>query len=330
MTWDLIGHAWAVQLLRGHIKNNSLRHAYLITGPHGVGKKDLALRFIQALTCPHSGSDGVPCLTCPTCLRLGKLEHPDLFPVFLEEGSKQIKIDQIRDLIHSLSLSPYEANRRFGILYDFEQANLAAQNALLKTLEEPPGSVILVLIAVSSDALLETIASRCEEIKLNTVPLQETSKGLQKLHDIPADQAQLLAHISGGRPFQALMYHQNKTLLENRKALLNEGMDILRSSPIERFAYAEKLSKNNSKVESLLDIWISFWHDVLLQSGNSGAPLQNIDREQDIQLVLKEVDLETARETVNLFRRAHQLLEQNANTRLTLENLMLQLPGIKS
>jgi hypothetical protein len=107
-------------------------------------------------------------------------------------------------------------------------------------------------------------------------------------------------------------------------------MDILRSSPIERFAYAEKLSKNNSKVDSLLDIWISFWHDILLQSGNSGAPLQNIDREQDIQLVLKEVDLETARETVNLFRRAHQLLEQNANTRLTLENLMLQLPGIKS
>ncbi len=329
MTWDMIGHGWAVQMLRGHIQNNSLRQAYLITGPHGIGKKRLALRFIQALICPEGKSTGQPCLTCPTCQRLARFEHPDLFPIDLEEGSKQIKIDQIRDLIHYLSLSPYQASHRFGLLYDFELANPSTQNALLKTLEEPPERVILILTAVSSDSLLETITSRCEEIKLNTVPFQEVAQGLQELHGLPADQARLLAHISGGKPIQALAYHQDPTILERRVTLLDEHQEILKGNSVARFAYADRISKNPMMVEALLDTWISLWHDLLLLTGKSGAPLQNIDRQADLEQIGKAIDLETARFTVDLFRNAHQLLKENANLKLTLEDLLLQLPTLR-
>jgi DNA polymerase-3 subunit delta' len=329
MTWDMIGHGWAVQMLRGHIQNKSLRQAYLITGPHGIGKKSLALRFIQALICPQGGDTGQPCLNCSTCQRLERLEHPDLFPVFLEEGSKQIKIDQVRDLIHNLSLSPYEASHRFGLLPDFELANPSTQNALLKTLEEPPQSVILILTAVSSGSLLETITSRCEEIKLNTVPFQQAAQGLQELHGIQADQARVLAHISGGKPLRALEYHQHPKLLERRTALLDEQIEVLRGNSVERFAYADKISKNPDTVDVLLDTWISFWHDLLLLSGKSSAPLQNIDREDNLQRIAKVIDLETARSTVDLFRSAHLLLRENANLRLTLEDLFLQLPTLR-
>ena len=96
MTWDMIGHEWAIQLLRGHIENNALRHAYLITGPDGIGKKTLSVRFIQAINCQESTEAGVPCLACPTCKRLERMEHPDLFPVMLEENSKQISLIQAK------------------------------------------------------------------------------------------------------------------------------------------------------------------------------------------------------------------------------------------
>jgi DNA polymerase-3 subunit delta' len=328
MTWNLIGHDWAIQLLRGHIQNDSLRHAYLITGPHGIGKANLALRFIQSLTCPEGGSSGNPCLICSTCKRVGRLEHPDLFPISVKEDSKQIKVDQIRELIHSLSLSPYESDHRFGLLLDFENANPSAQNSLLKTLEEPPGSVILILTAITSDALLETIASRCEEIKLTTVPLDVTNQGLQELYDIPPDEAQFLAHISGGKPEVSLAMHTDPEILERRTNLLDEHMQILSGNSVRRFAYADQLNKDPRKVEELLDTWISIWQDILHQSGQSQMPLQNIDREEDIQRILQQVNLTTARNSLALFQRAHQLLSKNANLRLTLEDLLLGLPTI--
>lgn len=330
MTWSMIGHDWAVQLLRGHILNDSLRHAYLITGPRGIGKANLAVRFIQALNCPDQGSSGNPCLVCPTCKRIGKLEHPDLFPISIGEDSKQIKVDQIRELIHSLSLSPYESKRRFGLLLDFENANPSAQNSLLKTLEEPPGSVVLILTAISSDALLETITSRCEEIKLNTVPLDVTSQGLEKLHIIPPDEARFLAHISGGKPEFALAMHADPGILERRTNLLNEHLELLESNSVKRFAYADQVSKDTRKVEELLDTWISIWQDILHQSSHSETPLQNIDRQEDIQRILQQVDLATARSSVALFQRAHKLLGENANLKLTLEDLMLGLPTISA
>ncbi len=330
MTWDLIGHEWAVQLLRGHILKNSLRHAYLITGPKGIGKANLAIRFIQALNCPKRDATGNPCLVCPTCKRVYRLEHPDLFPISVGEENKQIKVDQIRELIHNISLSPYESNRRFGLLLDFEHANQNAQNSLLKTLEEPPGSVILILTAITPDALLETITSRCEEIKLNTVPINVTSQGLQDLYNISHDEALFLAHVSGGKPDIALMMHETPEILERRTQLLDEHLEILASNSVQRFAYADQLSEDTRKVRELLDIWISIWQDILHQTNYSTIPLQNIDRKEDIQHILDQVDRTTARNSLAQFRRAHQLLAENANLKLTLEDLLLGLPTIST
>ena len=330
MTWDLIGHDWAVQLLRGHIRNKSLRHAYLITGPKGIGKAALAVRFIQALSCPDQGSAAVPCQACPTCAQINRLEHPDLFPISVGEDSKQIKVDQIRELIHNLSLSPYAADRRFGLLIDFEQANPNAQNALLKTLEEPPGSVILILTATSADLLLQTISSRCEEIKLNPVPLALTSQGLADLHRIPEDEAHFLAHISGGKPEIALAMHADPDILNRRSMLLDEHIAILHGNSIKRFAYAEQISSDPRKIEEMLDSWVSIWQDILHRSSQSEAPLVNIDREEDINTILDQIDLGVVKDVLVCLRRAKHLFGINANTKLTLEDLFLGLPTLKN
>jgi len=328
MTWDMIGHEWAVQLLQGHIENNTLRHAYLITGPRDIGKKNLAIRFIQAICCPNAKDNGIPCLECPTCTRLQRMEHPDLFPITVEEGSKQIKIDQVREMVRNLSLSPYEAARRFGLLINFELANRNSQNSLLKTLEEPPGSVILILTAVSASSLFETVASRCEEIKLNPVPIHTTSQGLEDLYKIPGNQADFLAHISAGKPELALAYHQDPEVLERRNTLLDQHYEILKGDSVDRFAYANRLVKDPVQVQEMINTWSSIWHDILLKVGKSDTPIRNIDREGEIQTIINLVDLKTAKSAVKLFQRAHSLLQKNANLKLTVEDLLIQLPTL--
>ena len=189
MNWNLIGHQWAVNLLHKHLADNNLRHAYLITGPDGIGRRLLALRLTQALFCESPPSEGVPCYHCRTCQQIEREEHPDLYTIQVEEGTQVIKIDQIRDLQHALSLSPYEQQFQIGILQEFEKANPSAQNALLKTLEEPPPRVVLILTAESGEQLLETITSRCEGIDLRPVPRKTIQRELQQRRELSTERA---------------------------------------------------------------------------------------------------------------------------------------------
>jgi DNA polymerase-3 subunit delta' len=328
MNWNLIGHEWAVQLFQGHLSNNSLRHAYLITGPKDIGKQILAIRFIQAILCEQSDLRDRPCLKCITCQRVDRQEHPDLFPVGVSEGSSLIKVDQVRELMHRLSLSPYEATHKIGLILEIENASVNTQNALLKTLEEPPSPVILILTATSVDQVIETILSRCEEIKLNSVPIPVTQQGLESLHQVPKEKAELLAHISGGKPVKALKYFLDPSILEQRTSLLDEHHEILLGGSVERFAYAAKISSDPLMVQEMLDTWYSIWHDILIKITESEATIQNMDRQEDIEKVVKNINPKTVKNTLASLKRAEELIRMNANLKLTVENLLLQLPSL--
>ena len=180
MNWEMIGHEWAIQLLSRHIANKSVRHAYLFTGAQGSGRRTLAIRFSQALNCTNPPQTGVPCLTCRTCQQIERGQHPDLMIIKAEQRGGQILIEQIRDVQHFLALSPYSAKYRIAHFLNFEDANQHAANALLKTLEEPPDQVVLMLTSESTELLLPTIVSRCEPIALHPVSLQIIQADLQK------------------------------------------------------------------------------------------------------------------------------------------------------
>lgn len=328
MDWDMIGHQWAVQLLKGHIEQDTIRHAYLITGPRAVGRRTLALRFTQALNCPASSGDGVPCLRCHTCQRIQDMEHPDLFPVESGEDSLEIKVDQIRDLIHSLSLSAYEAPFRVALLLNFEEANPAASNALLKTLEEPPARVVLMLTAESADILLETIVSRCEEIQLRPVPLDTIKEGLAQHDELPPSKAELLAHISGGRPGYALRMHHDPSLEDRRRKWLSDHLRLLKANRVQRFAYAKEIKGNPDTLGDMLRTWISLWRDIMLITAHSNAPVHNLDLKDQALDIARRVNPETARRTIASMEQALTRLGNYANTQLTAEIVMLDLPDM--
>ena len=243
-TWHMIGHSWATDILRKLIANQQLRHAYLITGPPGIGRRTLALRISQSLNCPQPPAPGVPCRSCHTCQRIEKMEHPDLSIVEVEEDSRTIKIEQVRTLQHGIMLAPYEAPYRIALLLNFEQASPNAANALLKLLEEPPPKVIMLLTALDAESLLPTIVSRCEQISLRSVSLDITALGLQKMWEIPAEEAKSLSHISGGRPGYALTLYKDTDIADQRTDWLNDHQRMLKANRVERFQYAETIARD--------------------------------------------------------------------------------------
>lgn len=328
MTWDMLGHDWAANLLKEHILQNNPRHAYLFTGPHSVGRRTLALRFAQALNCPEPEEPGERCRTCRTCRQIEAMQYPDLSVVQSESLGGTLKVDQVRELSHTLSLAPYQAKYRVALLLRFEEANLNAANALLKTLEEPAPQVILVLTAENEERLLPTIVSRCEVLRLRPLPLQELEEGLQVAWGIPPEQARLLAHLSGGRPGYAhQLYHQPESM-EQRTAWLDDLHRLVAASHVDRFAYSESLSKDKDTLRSVMHVWLSYWRDVLLRAAGASNPLTNLDRSTEIEDLAARLGLWPAQKAIAAIERTFDLLDSNANTRLALDVLMLDFPRV--
>ena len=328
MDWGMLGHQWAVDMLAEHVVKRQVRHAYLFTGPPGIGRRTLALRLAQALNCPTPVLPGQPCGVCPTCARLGRLQHPDLSVVQAEQEGGTLKVEQVRELQHTLSLAPYEASYRVALLLRFEEAHPSAANALLKTLEEPPAQVIMILTAESVERLLPTIVSRCEVIHLRLLPLEEANRGLHERWGLPVEQARLLAHVSGGCPGYALRLHEQPDLLAQRRSWLDDLATLLAANRRERFAYASSLKDDKDAMRAVLQVWLSFWRDVFLRTSGAAVPLTNLDYTGQIHELAEHCSLAKAQAMVASLVRTLEGLDRNVNARLALEVLLLDLPRI--
>jgi DNA polymerase-3 subunit delta' len=330
MNWSLLGHEWAVDLLSQHVAQGQVRHAYLFTGPQGVGRRSLALRLAQVLNCPQPTAPGQPCLKCSTCQRIWKMAYPDLSIVQAEQPGGTLKVEQVRELQHSLSLAPYEGKYRVSLILRFEEAHPSAANALLKTLEEPSPQVVLVLTAESAESLLPTIVSRCEVLRLRPLGLESLQNGLQTTSGIPAEQSRLLAHLSGGRPGFALHLHENPDVMEIRQRRLEDLYGLLAANRVKRFAFVEPLTKPGEKenLRGVLQTWLSFWRDIMLKASGADLPLVNLDWEPEIGRAAEAVDLPIAHSVVASIEHTLDLLDRNINPRLAVEVLMLDLPRL--
>jgi len=331
MSWDLLGHEWAEHMLREHIARGSTRHAYLFTGPSGIGKRSLALRFAQALNCPTPTAPGEPCRTCRTCRQIERMQHVDLSPVCAEEEGGRIKVDAIRELQRLLALAPYEARYRVALLLRFQEANANAQNALLKTLEEPPTRVILLVTADAPENLLPTITSRCEVMRLRPMPLENAGRALAGLCSLEADEARLLAHIASGRIGFAMKLNENPDLLEQRRQHLQDLQELLAMSRRERFSYVEQLNRQDSRSSFrrvMLD-WLSYWRDLHLSANGSSVPISNLDHVDEIRALSRRVDAVTACTCLARLEKALTVLDTTGvNVRLLMENILLDWPHL--
>ena len=333
MSWNTTGHEWAAEMLQQHIASGSLRHAYLFSGPGGVGRRTLALCFAQAINCPQPLSPGQPCGECRICRQIENMQQADLSILQAEQEGGTLKVEQVRELQHMLSLAPYESNYRVALLLRFEEANASAQNALLKTLEEPNPRVVLLVTADDPENLLPTIVSRCELMRLRPMPAEDLAAHLNQKHSVDKEQAELIARISGGRPGLALRLAQDESLLVSRKEYMEDCLNLLGNERIERMLFVEKLTRGRERAEAKselraeLSYWLSLWRDVLLVSLDSDVPLTNPDYRPQIQRIANQVNSNKASQLVADLE--HSFIRLNtANLQVMLDNILLAWPQV--
>lgn len=322
--WRIAGHEWIVKLLQQSLAMGHLAHAYLFVGLPRVGKTTLAVALAQALNCRAAK---VPCGECLSCQKIARWMHPDVRLVEAEPDTNAIKIEQIRELQREAVLSPFEGAWRVYVIPEFQKATAEAANCLLKTLEEPPPRVVLILTAPDTGALLPTIVSRCQVYKLRPLPLQQTSSALQRLCGASPEKADLLARLSEGRIGWAINACADEQILRTRA----ERLDMLRGLPHQslaaRFQKAQRLAEKPEELPEILDLWASWWRDVLLVQGKCEDLVVNVDRLLPLREDASRFTLAQVQVFLRAIQRTKSELEGNANARLATEVLLMDCPS---
>ncbi len=335
--WEkLVGHEWAVKMLSSGLANGRLGHAYLLTGPDQLGKTTLARLFAQALNCEAVEAER-PCGVCRTCKLIANDRHPDvrlIKPEVSGRGKLSLKIETIRQLQKDLNLSAYEARYKVAILRRFDAATIGASNAFLKTLEEPPGKVMLILTANDADTLLPTISSRCRTINLRPLSPDLIAQSLAVHWQIKEDKAYLLSYLADGRLGWAVNAAANPELLQQRQDHLAQLYEALDGNRVARFALADKLARKADLLPHVLQTWLSWWRDATLMAQKNGDAhglhLTNIDENGRLQQFVKSWHKKETFASLKQTNLALWQLERNGNTRLVIENLLLIYPLVMS
>jgi DNA polymerase-3 subunit delta' len=289
----IIGHQKQWQFLKKSVELGRLSHAYLLTGQEKLGKKTVAFEFIKLLFGQPSAKPLIG-------------SHHDF--IFIEPATNEIQIRQIRDLNWRLSLKPFSAPFKAAVIDQAHLMNAEAQNCFLKTLEEPRGETVLILITEYPESLFPTIRSRSEIVKFYPVPKKEIENYLKK-QAAGERKAQVISQISQGRPGVAIDFLNQPQKIKEREALLDEIIKITGSDLTSRFQYAQKISKM-SDLKEILSIWLFYFRENLISSLDSKVEPWKVGKLTKI--------LEKIQKTFFL------ISTTNVNPRLALETIMLE------
>ena len=266
---ELIGQGEKLEQLMRSVQAGRIVHALLFTGPKGTGKRTAANLFARAMMC--TGEDK-PCGECPACKRYLAGLHPDVRVIRPEKNV--IKVDAIRDLIEYLSMRPYEGGKHIAIIEQAEKMNANAQNALLKTLENPVGEVMFFLISDAPGGLLSTILSRCQTVRFRELNTEECA-GVLTGRGIEPQRAIMLAGLAQGSVGRALELHEDEAYFELRTRVIN-SLESLRGSASVAAA-ASVISEEKGSERVILEI-MELWARDLMAVQNGGTVFQSEDR----------------------------------------------------
>ena len=319
---DIEGHEKPISILKRALANKTLAHAYLFSGEEGIGKKMAALALAAAVNCGEAGPEG-GCGVCPSCRKIASLGHPDVH-ILVPDGD-EIKIDQVRQTQADLSLKPFEGAKKILIIDGAERMNAASSNAFLKTLEEPPGDTLIILVTAMPQSLLPTIRSRCQEIRFHPLPRRTLAQALMQRRELSEGDAWFLAALAQGSMGRGLSMD-----VDQEKAARDEVMALWGGlgsmGPGEVLAEAEALSKDRDRLERLLDIGVEWLRDALVYRATGEEKLlvhgTARDRHREwgerfpVPRMLADMDL---------FFTSRSMLDRRVSAQLVAENLLLKL-----
>jgi DNA polymerase III subunit delta' len=317
---EIAGHQQRLDTLRLAMANGRLHHAYLLLGPEGLGKRTVALALAKAIYCVDSEQDY--CGRCVNCMRITNGNHPDVRLIEPLPDKKEIGIQQIRELQRELNYRSFSGKRKIAIIDPATLMNLSAQNALLKTLEEPPVDSLIVLITPNTGGLLPTLRSRCLSLSFAPLSSAQVSAFLESQRGMKADEAKLLAAMSMGSIGAAANLDKDE-LIEKRRNWSNMLMSLKVGDYNAAMVAAEALAKNRDEALEFLK-WAESWYRDLLVYSATQRPneLVNLD-------MLPQIDQQAAESSVDCILSAFSHttdasagIQRNLNRRMVLEKFL--------
>lgn len=320
---DIYGHEKKIEILRMTLTQKRIGHAYLFSGIQSIGKRTLALEFIKAINCEKADTLHDSCGECASCRKIRHESHPDVFSV--EADGQFIRIASIRQIQERTKCKPLEARKRAFIIDDADKMNEEAANALLKMLEEPSPSNILILVTTRPYSLLPTIISRCQHLRFNPLAPEAVARFLVARAGLDNQKAALLAALSGGSVGNALELNK-EDIVAYRTELLTLLSRTSREDPFSRINFASFLGQKKKEIRQGLNILNSFFRDVLIfREVGKKEILINQDKSSFVADCAARLSGEQILQNMAQIEKAGDIIEQNVNKSLTLETMAFKL-----
>lgn len=326
-----VGHDQPWKRLADAVALGHVHHAYLLAGPESIGKTTIALDFARLLLCEQpAGAPLEPCGACSACRRIEHGNHPDVTLVALEDGKRTLGVDALREnVVRVANLAPTAGAWRVFVVPEVEHMTNNTVNALLKTLEEPPPGVVILLTTSEPATLLPTLLSRCQLVSLQPLPPRILQDALETRWHASQSDARELAALANGRLGWAVRALEHPELHEKRAALKSRLTELPYATRDERLRMAAELAPDAETARGNVHLWTLWWRDVTL-AAHGGRHLVATD-EAEVEAIRQGQTLgaERAEAFLRKLLEGQAALEQNANPRLTLDVLLLDLPSLQ-
>ncbi len=325
---DITGHEQPISLLRAALCNGRLAHAYLFYGEPQIGKLVTAIRLAQSLNCeqPSQAEAQDSCGRCRSCLQITARTHPDYFVIEPDPkaATPQIKIEQVREIEQQFVYRPLVGERKICLIDDADRLTIGAANSLLKTLEEPPGHSLFILITSRLHALPITIRSRCQSLRFTTPARTHVEAALILKRELPPADARFLAVFTEGRIGEALAANVADVRARQQECLtLVKAESLTLSATI--LSVSESLAKTDRGEETLA--WLARWiRDlVIVMVGGDQDQILHLDQLADLRRYAKRADIDSLLNILNDIERTEQQATRHLNLQMALETTFLRL-----
>ena len=318
----IAGHMRIIKSLRESIKNNMASHAYIFCGNRGSGRKLTAAAFARALNCTDS-TDGDSCGKCRSCRQFDSGNSPDVFYVKAVK-TKSIGVDDIREqIVEKVKTKPYSYDKKIFIVDMADTMTVQAQNALLKTLEEPPAYVVIILIAENLENFLPTVLSRCVVMKFRPIPAAQVRKYLTEKCGIDSHDAVFYSEYCGGSIGEALRLSEDSQFFAMREEAIKCLAVIDSMDTASAMLMAKDMEKYRGYPE-LFDIMYMFYRDVLCyRLFKSPDRLIQKDKTDEIKIQAESLDENRIARRLEAIMNTKKQIKQNAGFQLSVEVLFM-------
>lgn len=318
----IIGHKDVVEHLQNAMKMDKVSHAYIFNGESGSGKKTLARLFAQALQCQGDGEK--PCGCCQSCLQVQSGNQPDIIEV-THEKPNSIGVDDVREqIVEDVSVRPYSSPYKIYIISDAEKMTAQAQNALLKTIEEPPEYVVVLILTSNASALLPTILSRCVMLNMKPVPNSQVREYLMEHVQVPDYQADICVAFAQGNIGKAVQLASSERFSEIKSSAIHLVTHVKEMDMSEITAAVKAVTEFKVDICEYLDILAVWYRDVLyFKATNDANGIIFRENLRMIQQQTRRSSYEGLEAILEGIKKAKTRLTANVNFELTMELLFL-------